>query len=101
MPRSLPFIAVGTAVGIIVGATLYAHGPAFPGWTTPLLALAVVAVAWLVTRPKRGKASKQVDTYSVAPAVGTKRWARMMYHNGNCSMEELCKWFADNPKAPE
>jgi hypothetical protein len=35
------------------------------------------------------------------PVYGTKRWARMMYKNGNCTMEELVSWFAANPAAPE
>jgi hypothetical protein len=71
--------------------------------TLLIVALLVVWATTLLARqraPKQPKPAPGID-YSRMPVYGTKRWARMMYKNGNCTMEELVSWFAANPAAPE
>ena len=97
--RNLSFLACGIAGAIVAGATLPLAR--VPGWATAVLALLLVAVAWLVAYPKLAKpASKPVDPndYGIAPVYGTRRWARMMYANGVISMEELNRFYASHPE---
>lgn len=68
--------------------------------TLLIVALLAVWATTLLARQRTPKPAPGID-YSRMPVYGTKRWARMMYKNGNCTMEELVSWFAANPAAPE
>lgn len=95
----LRFFGFGVAVAIVVGAApLLSHGDAWPRWVTPVLSGLIVVVSWLVMWPKLPKpAPRAKDSGTGIPPVGTRRWARMMFHNGLISVEELNQFYVDNP----
>lgn len=101
LPKHFHMLTFGIALAVGAGATSFLLHIPPTGWRAPVLALAITVLAWAVwTCKPKPRQPKAVD-YSAMPAYGTRRWARMMFKNGNCTMEELNAWFAENPNAPE
>jgi hypothetical protein len=86
-----------------VGATLLLRHVPTPGWFALAAALLITFTCWRVFGVRHSivppaPQPSEVDDGTGMPRYGTRRWARMMYHNGVISMEELVRFYHDNPE---
>lgn len=94
----------GAGISIIVGALLGLSGHSSPEWAMFVAAFLVVAVAWrlwpyqVMVRPVTPNPEQQPGT--PAPTRLTRRWVRMLYHNGLISIEELSAFYDRVPEDP-
>lgn len=103
--RRVMFFFGGTGLAIITGALLYLGHVLMSDRFLLLTALLIVAVTFAVwrfpvrVRPVTPNPERKPDDGQ--PIVGTRRWARMLYHNGLISIEELSSFYDQTPEEPE
>lgn len=98
------FVASGTAVALVIGAAVLRWNITVPTWVLlAITTLVVVASAalWGV-RPFRRPITPNPEArpFSDQPRVGSRRWARAMFHNGLISIGELDDLYQRVPEDP-
>ena len=103
--NSLPkFFATGVALATVIGAGILRYRIQAPYWMLLLITVFIVAFAGLVFYPQLAKRvfyrpTPNPDAADLqTPRAGTRRWARMMYHNGLIDIEELNRYYENHPE---
>lgn len=109
--KLLKFVAEGVAIAVPAGLLLRRYPQ--PEWVVIFVALAVVLASAALSgvppifrhvTPNPDTAPPQRPVWvpeassDVMPRFGSRRWARLMFHNGIITIEELSGFYSQNPE---
>lgn len=98
------FFLTGIALATVIGCGILRFRADVPYWFLLFLALLVTIFCGVVflpriAKPVKYKPSPNPDAQDLQmPKAGTRRWARMMYHNGLIDIEELNRYYQSHPE---
>ena len=98
------FYFTGIAFATVLGCGFLRYRVEVPYWFLLILAALVTVFCGIVflprvAKPVKYKPSPNPDAADLqVPAIGTRRWARMMYHNGVITIEELNAYYETHPE---
>lgn len=110
--KLLKFIAYGIALAVTAGLSLRLFSPTQPEWLVVLGSIGIVALGAALSEmapifrhitPNPDDKANSGPTFvneappGTVPRYGSRRWARMMYHNGLINIGELNEFYVRNP----
>ena len=113
LSKTVKFLGYGAALALLMGAVLYRVNAHPPEWAVVVTAALVTIGAGVITRmpgifrhvtpnPEEKPAQRPVFAEeapsNTRPRYNSRRYARMMFHNGVITIEELSRFYDEHPE---